>query len=65
MAGAVGGLHRSMPDLIHREIAACRRALVLHLRRLPGGGLFDTYARSIEQTWGSARPVTDADTVGA
>ncbi|MER7137515.1 helix-turn-helix transcriptional regulator [Streptomyces sp. NPDC000341] len=40
-------------------------APVLHLRRLPGGGLFDTYARSIEQTWGSARPITDDDMVGA
>ncbi|MFJ9109494.1 XRE family transcriptional regulator [Streptomyces sp. NPDC102283] len=40
-------------------------APVLHLRRLPGGGLFDTYANSIEQAWGSARPVTDRDITGA
>lgn len=40
-------------------------APVLHLRRLPGGGLFDTYANSIEQTWGSARPVEDHDITGA
>lgn len=40
-------------------------APVLHLRRLPGGGLFDTYANSIEQTWGGARPVTDQDFTGA
>lgn len=40
-------------------------APVLHLRRLPGGGLFDTYANSIDQTWGSARPVTDHDITGA
>ncbi|NXY98478.1 XRE family transcriptional regulator [Streptomyces sp. BR123] len=40
-------------------------APVLHLRRLPGGGLFDTYANSIEQTWGRARPVTDDDFTGA
>ncbi|MFE4828346.1 helix-turn-helix domain-containing protein [Streptomyces sp. NPDC056672] len=40
-------------------------APVLHLRRLPGGGLFDTYANSIEQTWGSARPVTELDITGA
>ncbi|MFJ7529152.1 helix-turn-helix domain-containing protein [Streptomyces griseus] len=40
-------------------------APVLHLRRLPGGGLFDTYANSIEQTWGSARPVSDDDITGA
>ena len=40
-------------------------APVLHLRRLPGGGLFDTYANSIEQTWGGARQVTDHDLIGA
>ncbi|MFE2547695.1 XRE family transcriptional regulator [Streptomyces sp. NPDC059355] len=40
-------------------------APVLHLRRLPGGGLFDTYANSIEQTWGQARPVADHDFTGA
>jgi transcriptional regulator with XRE-family HTH domain len=40
-------------------------APVLHLRRLPGGGLFDTYANSIEQTWGGARQVTDRDLQGA
>ncbi|MYX14838.1 XRE family transcriptional regulator [Streptomyces sp. SID8374] len=39
-------------------------APVLHLRRLPGGGLFDTYANSIEQTWGGARPVSDHDITG-
>ncbi|MFH9661657.1 XRE family transcriptional regulator [Streptomyces sp. NPDC017248] len=36
-------------------------APVLHLRRLPGGGLFDTYANSIDHTWEHARPVTDQD----
>jgi hypothetical protein len=36
-------------------------APVFHLRRLPGGGLFDTYANSIEQTWGGARQVTKRD----
>lgn len=40
-------------------------APVLHLRRLPGGGLFDTYANSIEQTWGGARAVADHDYTGA
>jgi hypothetical protein len=40
-------------------------APVFHLRRLPGGGLFDTYANSIEQTWGGARPVNDHDFTGA
>jgi hypothetical protein len=38
---------------------------VLHLRRMPGGGLFDTYANSIEQTWGGARHITDRDITGA
>ncbi|MCE7080704.1 helix-turn-helix domain-containing protein [Streptomyces sp. ST2-7A] len=36
-------------------------APVLHLRRLPGAGLFDTYAQSIDRTWEGARPVTDDD----
>ncbi|MER5887280.1 XRE family transcriptional regulator [Streptomyces sp. NPDC001941] len=40
-------------------------APVLHLRRLPGGGLFDTYANSIEHTWGGARQVTEHDITGA
>lgn len=36
-------------------------APVLHLRRLPGGGLFDTYANSIEHTWQQARRITAQD----
>ncbi|MGW4987962.1 XRE family transcriptional regulator [Streptomyces mirabilis] len=40
-------------------------APVLHLRRMPGGGLFDTYANSIEQTWGGARHITERDITGA
>lgn len=36
-------------------------APVLHLRRLPGAGLFDTYAKSIDHTWENARPVTEDD----
>ncbi|MCP3766409.1 XRE family transcriptional regulator [Streptomyces sp. MAR25Y5] len=36
-------------------------APVLHLRRLTNGGLFDTYANSIEHTWGNARQITGAD----
>ncbi|MER6036516.1 helix-turn-helix transcriptional regulator [Streptomyces sp. NPDC001835] len=36
-------------------------APVLHLRRLPGGSLFDTYAKSIDHTWDNARPITDQD----
>lgn len=40
-------------------------APVFHLRRLPGGGLFDTFANSVQQTWEGARPVTDHDITGA
>ncbi|MGW7134373.1 XRE family transcriptional regulator [Streptomyces bobili] len=40
-------------------------APVLHLRRLPGGGLFDTYTNSIEHTWENARPVAERDFTGA
>ena len=39
-------------------------APVLHLRRLPGGGLFDTFASSVQQTWEGARPVTEHDITG-
>ncbi|WP_369233281.1 helix-turn-helix domain-containing protein [Streptomyces sp. R21] len=40
-------------------------APVLHLRRLPGGGLFDTFANSVQQTWEGARPVSEHDITGA
>lgn len=40
-------------------------APVLHLRRLSGGGLFETYANSIEHTWQNARQITDSDFNGA
>lgn len=40
-------------------------APVLHLRRLPGGGLFDTFANSVRQTWEGARSVTEHDITGA
>lgn len=40
-------------------------APVLHLRRLADGGLFDTYANSIEHTWSNARQITDRDITGA
>ncbi|MEU6481439.1 helix-turn-helix transcriptional regulator [Streptomyces sp. NPDC047017] len=33
-------------------------APVLHLRRVPGGELFDAYAESIERVWESARPIS-------
>ncbi|MFI1045027.1 XRE family transcriptional regulator [Streptomyces griseoruber] len=40
-------------------------APALHLRRLPGGGLFDTYANSIDHTWEHARSITERDITGA
>ncbi|MFI1725914.1 helix-turn-helix domain-containing protein [Streptomyces sp. NPDC020489] len=40
-------------------------APVFHLRQVPGGGLFDTFANSVEQTWEGARPVTEHDITGA
>ncbi|MFF0158198.1 XRE family transcriptional regulator [Streptomyces sp. NPDC005263] len=40
-------------------------APALHLRRLPGGGMFDTYANSIDHTWEHARPITERDITGA
>ncbi|MFD8615440.1 XRE family transcriptional regulator [Streptomyces sp. NPDC059631] len=40
-------------------------APVLHLRRLSNGGLFETYANSIEHTWQNARQITDSDFNGA
>ncbi|MFW6722905.1 XRE family transcriptional regulator [Streptomyces sp. MAR4 CNY-716] len=40
-------------------------APVLHLRRLPGGGLFDTFANSVQRTWEGARPVNEHDITGA
>ncbi|MDC7338928.1 helix-turn-helix domain-containing protein [Streptomyces lydicus] len=32
-------------------------APVLHLQRVPGGELFDTYAESVERVWEGARPI--------
>lgn len=41
-------------------------APVLHLQRVPGGELFDTYAESIERVWETARPISSpADWEGA
>lgn len=39
-------------------------APVLHLQRLPGGSLFDTFANSVEQTWEGARQITEHDITG-
>ncbi|MFJ9851818.1 helix-turn-helix domain-containing protein [Streptomyces sp. NPDC101150] len=36
-------------------------APVLHLQRVPGGELFDTYAESIERIWETARPISSPD----
>jgi transcriptional regulator with XRE-family HTH domain len=61
-------LYRADDDMLvnpHVYGIGAYMAPVFHLRRLPGGGLFDTYANSIEQTWGGARPVTDHDFDGA
>ncbi|MEU9117649.1 helix-turn-helix transcriptional regulator [Streptomyces sp. NPDC048483] len=33
-------------------------APVLHLQRVPGGELFDSYAESVERVWESARPIS-------
>ncbi|REK87578.1 XRE family transcriptional regulator [Streptomyces inhibens] len=33
-------------------------APVLHLQRVPGGELFDSYAESVERVWQSARPIS-------
>lgn len=33
-------------------------APVMHLQRVPGGELFDTYAESVERVWESARPIS-------
>ncbi|MFD0651245.1 MULTISPECIES: helix-turn-helix domain-containing protein [Streptomyces] len=33
-------------------------APVLHLQRVPGGELFDTYAESVERVWEGARPIS-------
>lgn len=43
---------------VYGEIAA--QAPLLHLRRLDGGTLFDTYLRSFEAVWEDARPYTPA-----
>lgn len=39
-------------------------APVLHLRRLPQGTMFATYAESFERVWAEARPVTSSTDVG-
>ncbi len=36
------------------------RAPVMHLRRIPGGPLFDTYAESFEKVWAQIRPFGSA-----
>lgn len=61
-------LYRADDEILvntHVYGVAAYMAPVLHLRRLPGGGLFDTYANSIEQTWGGARQATEDDFKGA
>ncbi|OEV31517.1 XRE family transcriptional regulator [Streptomyces nanshensis] len=38
-------------------------APVLHIQRVPGGELFDTYAESIERVWEAARPISSPSDV--
>lgn len=37
------------------------KAPLLHLQRVPGGEVFDTYAESIERIWDEARPISSPD----
>jgi transcriptional regulator with XRE-family HTH domain len=40
-------------------------APVMHLQRVPGGELFDTYVESVERVWESARPISSpTDLIG-
>ncbi|MEU9603988.1 helix-turn-helix domain-containing protein [Streptomyces sp. NPDC048057] len=39
-------------------------APVLHLQRVSGGGMFDSYAESIDRVWESARPISSPTDLG-
>jgi hypothetical protein len=39
-------------------------APVLHLRRLSGGDLFDTYADSFDRAWSSGHPIWETAVAG-
>ncbi|WP_371629201.1 helix-turn-helix domain-containing protein [Streptomyces sp. NBC_00341] len=40
-------------------------APVLHIQRVPGGELFDSYAESVERVWETARPISSPTDLGA
>ena len=37
---------------------------VMHLQRVPGGEMFDSYAESIERVWESAKPLHSPTALG-
>jgi hypothetical protein len=41
----------------HTYGSAASHAPVMHLRRVPGGQLFDFYARSVDRVWATGEPV--------
>jgi hypothetical protein len=54
-------IYRADDDMLvnpHVLGAAANSSPILHLRRLPGGDLFQTYRESFETVWSSARPLT-------
>ncbi|MER7235131.1 helix-turn-helix transcriptional regulator [Streptomyces olivaceus] len=54
-------LYRSDDEMLangHLYGVGAYMAPVLHLRRVPGGELFDAYAESIERVWDAARPIS-------
>jgi transcriptional regulator with XRE-family HTH domain len=56
-------LYRYDDDLLvnaHAYGVAAGQSPVLHLRRLPGGRLFDHYMASFERVWQTARPLAES-----
>ncbi|MGW2772963.1 helix-turn-helix domain-containing protein [Streptomyces olivaceoviridis] len=54
-------LYRADDELLangHLYGVGAYMAPVLHLRRVPGGELFDAYAESVERVWETARPIS-------
>lgn len=49
---------------MHTFGAPAAQSPVLHLRRIPGGRLFDHYLKSLERVWERARPVTGPERSG-
>lgn len=56
------GRGRRLPARPHLWGVNAYEAPLLHLRRVEGGKLFDVYARSLEQIWATAAPLT-SDTI--